>query len=77
MQQEAVKLVFFFSSCDFSWSLTALDTFACMCLCVHTHLALALIMALGFGVAFLYLSTLKSTLGLSEAGNQNRTHYFQ
>lgn len=66
-----------FSSCGFSWPLTALDTFAYMCLLVHTRLVLVLSMALGFRVAFLYLSTLKSTLGLSEVGNQNRTHYFQ
>lgn len=55
----------------------ALDTFACLGLCMHTRLALVLSMALGFGVAFSYLSTLESTPGLSEVGNQNRTHYFQ
>lgn len=54
-----------------------LDTFACMCLCVQTHLFLILSMALGIRVAFLFLSTPKSTLELSEVRNQNRTRYFQ
>lgn len=54
-----------------------LDTFSCMCLCVQTPPSPILSMALGIGAAFLFLSTPKSTLELSEVRNQNRTRYFQ
>lgn len=45
------------------------------CAYVYKHIYLSV--TLGFGVAFLFLSTPKSTLEFSEVRNQNRTRYFQ